>query len=32
MNQNNNFYLKNHKDNFKEKYHPNDRFEVVYLR
>jgi hypothetical protein len=29
---NNNFYLKNHKDNFDEKYHLKDRFRDVYFK
>jgi hypothetical protein len=28
---NNNFYLKNFKDNFEEKYHLDDRFRFVYF-
>jgi hypothetical protein len=30
-NQNDNFYLKNHEDNFDEINHLNDRFRVVYF-
>jgi hypothetical protein len=30
--QSDNFYLKNHEDNFEERHHQNDRFRVVYFK
>jgi hypothetical protein len=32
MHQNDNFYLKDHENNFEEKHHLKDRFRVVYLK
>jgi hypothetical protein len=29
---NDNFYLKNHEDNFDKKYHFNNIFKIVYLK
>jgi hypothetical protein len=31
MHQNDNFYIKNHEDNFEERHHMKDRFKVVYF-
>jgi hypothetical protein len=31
IHQNDNFYLKDHENNFEERYHLNDRFIVVYF-
>jgi hypothetical protein len=32
MNQNDNFYLKDHEDNFEERNHLKDRFKVVHFK
>jgi hypothetical protein len=32
MNQNDNFYLKDHEDNFEERHHLKDRFKVIYFK
>jgi hypothetical protein len=31
MHQNDNFYLKDHEDNFEQRHHLKDRFRVVYF-